>query len=577
MSNNQAAAGIREQGGRSVLGVHMAIDSLRAVEVERGSVVRWIDVPYPDGLAPGAKEFPAFLKKSLCDFHSAFRHPAVWVVGPLPSLQVRFLSLPKVRPRQLSNLVYWTFRKEIPFDPAQTIFDYDVEGDVAAAGAGKKTVEATAYTVSQEDVRAIEDTFAAAGLLVDGIAIPSFALRNLFGVRALAQPGSTLGLYVGGDASSLLLFKGRHVVAHRVFKTGMNVMLDVLRDRHPDWSAAATYRAIHKALAASGDAAAPADENAQIADTVRTAFDRLIQQVERSLSAYLAGKSEEEIRNAYVAGSMAGLPTLVKELDTKLGLANLPLDWKAAGLMESALPAPAGPEETGRMAIALGAALSTPAQTPNLLHTYVKRGQEARQAAWRKTAFALAAVGLVALMVAGGWVARHNRTLRAERDDLQSQIRQYAPYPDRAMIQALVDQATANHRELLAMVGHHLPVAALNQLALATPEEVRLTFVALKRDAKTKTGKKNKEAAADSRIRVEVGGMVLGPPGSQESQLAAYVLRLEDDDLFEQVALNRSEEGREGGAQVLLFDLETQMDDLAAAPATPETPKGAAP
>ena len=210
MSNNQTAAGVQEQGGRSVLGVHLAIDSLRAVEVERGCVVRWIDVPYPDGLAPGAKEFPAFLKKSLCDFHSAFRHPAVWVVGPLPSLQVRFLSLPKVRPRQLSNLVYWTFRKEIPFDPAQTIFDYDVEGDVGA-GAGKKTVEATAYTVSQEDVRALEDTFAAAGLPVDGVVIPSFALRNLFGVRALAQPGSTLGLYVGGDASSLLLVKGRHL------------------------------------------------------------------------------------------------------------------------------------------------------------------------------------------------------------------------------------------------------------------------------------------------------------------------------------------------------------------------------
>ena len=574
MSKIDSSAEIPEQNGRCVVGVHLDIDSLRAVEVNRGRVVRWASVPYPADVPPGSKGFPAFLKKTLADFQSAFRHASLWVVGPLPSLQVRFLSLPRTRPRQLSNLVYWTFRKEIPFDPAQTIFDYDVEGD-AAAGPSRKTTEATAYTVGQGDVAALVDQFEAAGWPVDGVVIPSFALRNLFGVRPAAHPGPALGLYVGGDASSLLFFKGKHVVAHRVFKTGMNVMLDVLRDRHPDWSPAKTYQAIRAALAATGAPESEADavpgEAAQIAETVRVAFDRLIQQAERSMSAYLVGKSDEEIQSAYVAGSLAGLPVLVKELGSKLGLAAQPLDlFRQPGLLKAGAQAPAGPEEAGLMAIALGAALSDPARTPNLLHTYVKRAQEARRARWRTAAAVFGVVGLVLLAVAGGWIGRHNRFLQAELDSIRDQIRRYAPYPDRAMIQAMVDEAVVASQQLKDMAGRSLPAAALNQLAHDTPPDVRLTAIVLEREAAAKAGKKSKDSAVhDSQVRLQVQGMVMGLPGSQESMLASYVLRLEDADLFERVSLNRSEEGREGKEQVLLFDLDMKMDDLAANPPAP--------
>lgn len=582
MSKIDSPAELQGQNGRCVVGAHLDIDSLRVVEVSRGRVARWASVPYPPGVAPGAPTFPAFLKQSMADFHSAFHRASLWVVGPLPSLQVRFLSLPRTRPRQLPNLVYWTFRKEIPFDPAQTIFDYDTEGDAAAAGAAKKTTDATAYTVSRGDVDALVGQFETAGLPVDGVVIPSFALRNLFGVRPLAHAGPALGLYVGSDSSALLFFKGKQVIAHRVFKTGMNVMLDVLRDRYPDWSLAKTYQAIRAALAAPV-APAPSDEPgavdaARIAETVHVAFDRLIQQVERSLSAYQTGKSEEEIQNIYVAGSVAGLPGLVKELGAKLGLASAPLDLFRPGLLEAGVAPPAGPEAAGMLTLALGAAFSDPARTPNLLHTYVGRAQAARRARWRLAAVAGGIVGLILLAAAGGWIGQRNRRLRAELDAVQVQIRQFAPYPDRAMIQAMLADAARDSRQMKNMAGRSLPVAALNQLARDTPPDVRLTSIALERDAETKTGKKSKDAAAAGpKIRLELNGMVLGPPGAQESKLASYVLRLEDAESFERVVVNRSEEGREGQQQVLLFALDMRMDDLAGKPPASVDPKGATP
>ncbi|MGD9780869.1 MAG: hypothetical protein AB7V14_01815 [Kiritimatiellia bacterium] len=589
MSTSESTAELQEPGGRCMVGVHLDIDSLRVAAVIRGRVVRWASVPYPDGVQPGSKDFPAFLKTGMADFHSAFSRASLWVVGPLPSLQVRFLSLPKGRPRQLSNLVYWTFRKEIPFDPVQTVFDYGVEGDLSASGQSKKT-DVTAYTVARGDVDALVDTFDRAGLRVEGIVLPSFALRNLLGARPPAHRGPELGLYVGGDASSLLFFKGKRVVAHRVFKTGMNVMLDVLRDRYPDWSPAKTYQAIRAVLVSaafpeprSGERGS--DEASQIIGTVRVAFDRLVQQVERSMSAYLVGKSEEEIANVYVAGSMAGLPTLVQELGSKLGLASRPLDLFRPDLMEAKGLPPAGPEEGGMMAIALGAALSDPAQTPNLLHTYVQRAKEARCARCRTVAAVLGIVGLALLLAGGVLIGHRNRRLQTELDDLQSQIRQFAPYPDRAMIQRMVDQAATDSLQMKGMAGRSLPVAALNQLALGTPEDIRLTSIAMERYAEVGTGKKPKKTAASGagsspEIRIRMQGMVRGAPGSQESKLAAYVLRLEDAEMFEGVSLNRSEEGREGGEQVLLFDLDMGMDDFADPPApdlAPMNKEGVAP
>ena len=575
MSKIDTPAELQEQNGRCIVGVHLDIDSLRVVEVSRGRVARWASVPYPPDVAPGAKEFPAFLKTSLGEFHSAFHRAALWVVGPLPSLQVRFLALPKTRPRQLSNLVYWTFRKEIPFDPAQTIFDYDTEGDGAVAGAANKTTDATAYTVGRGDLEALVGQFEAAGLPVEGVVIPSFALRNLFGVRPLAHAGPALGLYVGCDSSALLFFKGKQVIAHRVFKTGMNVMLDVLRDRYPDWSLAKTYQAIRAALAAPPVSASPAEpvfaEAAGLAETVRVAFDRLIQQVERSLAAYQAGKSEEEIQNIYVAGAVAGLPGLVKELGTKLGLASSPLDLFRPGLMAAGVEPPAGPEEAGMLTMALGAAFSDPATTPNLLHTYVERAREKRRARWRLVAIVGGIVGLVLLAAAGGWIGQRNRRLRSELETVQVQIRQFAPYPDRAMIQTMLQEAARDSRQMKNMAGRSLPVAALNQLALGTPPDVRLTSIVLDRNAEAKAVKKGKDAAAAGpKIRVQLNGMVLGPPGAQESKLASYVLRLEDADMFERVSVSRSEEGREGQQQVLLFALDMRMDDLGGpAPAWP--------
>lgn len=575
MKTNEPRAEMPERGRVGMVGVHLDLDSMRVVEVSRGRVVRWFVAPYPPGQQPGSKDFPAFLKARLGEFGSMLRHTAVWVVGPTPSLQMRFLTLPRTRPRQLSNLVYWTFRKEIPFDVAQTAFDYDAEGgDPAATGSAKKT-DVTAYTVSQTEVGALTDAFEQAGFHVDGLVLPSFAMRNLFRNHpaGLHATEAVMALYVGDDSSAIMFLKGRNVVSHRLFKTGLGVMLEAVRDRHPDWDARTAYRAVCAAYGAGEPAAGAVDEEReQIREIAQPAFGRLIQQVERSLSAYLVGR-DENIKAIFVAGALAGLPPLVAELGSRLGVKSRPMDLTQAYRFADRESATWTPEEAGQMALALGAAMSEKSQSPNLVYTYVRREKEARAIRAKQLLLGLGLVA-VALMFAGHQLAaRANDRMRAELEVCLGSIRRIVPRTDRATIQALSDRAARNSAQLKAMARRCLPVAVLNQIARLTPEDIRLISAVWEPGEAANAGKhaKKKAAAAsvDPEMRLHLEGIVLGEVGMQESKLASYQMRLEDAELFAGVVLMRSETGTESGEPVLLFALEMQMEDLAGPPPLP--------
>jgi len=97
---------------RHVVGVHLDHDALRWVEWKHGHIAAWKHLSYPSGLQIDSDAFAEFLRNA---FSNCPADLPLWLVSSFPSLQLRFLALPKVRPSQLSNLVYWTYRKELPF------------------------------------------------------------------------------------------------------------------------------------------------------------------------------------------------------------------------------------------------------------------------------------------------------------------------------------------------------------------------------------------------------------------------------------------------------------------------------
>ena len=66
--------------------------------------------------------------------------------GTIPSARVenRYLKIPKVPQKQISNSVFWTYQKHSAFDDKETIFDYEVLGE--AEEGGVKKIAVMAYT-----------------------------------------------------------------------------------------------------------------------------------------------------------------------------------------------------------------------------------------------------------------------------------------------------------------------------------------------------------------------------------------------------------------------------------------------
>lgn len=538
-----------------VLGIHVDWDALRLVTVHRGSIDGWRVLPYPGGQRPSGDALISFLQGALAQTGLPPWH-RVWAICSPPSLQIRFLTLPRARPAQLSSMVYWTFRKEIPFDASQTSFNFDVEGDMP--GDPQKRLAITAYTVNRTEVEQLRHALERARTAPTGILLPNFALRNLLRSGCMGHPkGTSLLLYVGEESSSLMVLSHGVVALSRVFQTGLNALVAAAREHWPALSALeAERRVVELGRAESVDAGG---ERRRI---LGPAIGRLAQQVERSMSAFLAGRANDEIGTLYIAGTMADLPNVVEELGAQIGIKTAVVQPMDPTRLSSGL-APPDAREACRMSVALGAALSTEAETPSLLRSFTEREKERRAAQLGLVASIACIVALLLCTAAFGWLRAQNRRVNAELRQLRAEWAAFAPHPTQELISALSKQVRERHARERMQAREYLPVALVSEVAALTPVDIRLDGIQGTIGLPPAPGRTDRAASAEA-TKVRVSGRVSGPWGTHESKLAAYVLRLGDSPLFDQVKVLKSEPATDGGEPVLAFELEWELQRDAA-------------
>jgi len=532
--------------GATGIGVSLEPDAVRMVESHRGRVVRCAAVPYPPGIAVESSAFPAFLRRCLSGFSPRFSRMPVWVVGSLPSLQIRYLMLPAVRGGAVSDMVYWTFRKDLPFAADQTVFDYGAEHETVIDGAAR--IHVTAYTALRSETDALHALFTKAGVRLAGIVIPAFAMRNLLRVQAAGEAVARVCLFTGEDASTLIVFKDGHVQLTRVFKTGMNAILSVMQKQLPESTLADVYRRVQVALEATGDA-----EKGRV-DFIREVFDRLVQQIERTMTAYLNDHRGESFAGLHVMGAMAGLKPLVQTMSERLGLEVLALPAVYGRVDRAGGDVDIGEQE--RMALAAGASLSHLDLTPNLLYNYTQRERTVRRAWWSLLVSLLLGIALALLHLGREMLLHGNGTIQRQLHDEQARLGAYVPHVTKPELEGMLSAVAADSVVLKQMVQRWLPPAILLMLGELTPADVRMTGIEAVFPAAATSG--NRRTGGDSANRLHLRGFVRGPVEGQRSTLAAYAMRLEDAALFARSSVKQAADGREGGEPVLLFEMELE-------------------
>lgn len=514
-------------GGGGAVGVEIFQDSVNLAKVTGGRAGREVAagacVRLPAGMGIGHPGFPAWLKERIRSVAGPGRHD-IWLSLPAAGGEVWNARVPKVR-KGLSNAVFWSARKEKPFNEDEYVFDYLIKGERVEDGVSKLYAEVSIASISE--IERYRRLFSGIGYPLKGITLPSFAIRNLF-QSGWVDPGDGpyAVLFIGVESSHVNIYDREGLLFSRAIRAGREGFAETDRDTE-DTEAHSPF------------------------------LDRLVRQVERTVdhSVNIQGNAAPE--RLYVCGGASSMPGLIDRISEHLGIPVDPLDVLSPGSKAlSPFMSPPSPEQ--RLSLASTAGLAAPsAKTLNFLHTALDRDRQ--RVALRKTGLVAGFCAVLFMLTAGLWWAGDHRLkeARSRVSDLEAQLRQY---PVRVTREEVMERAgeVGRHRALAREYGRKLLApAVLKELGRMTPEGVFLSGMRLD------MGAPRNRPASNSGGTVILEGLIRGDPAGLESQLAGYLLILRHSPLFGDSAIISSRpESLDSGEEVLRFTLDIKIKGM---------------
>lgn len=569
------------------VGVDVGYQNLRMVKIQETSENQWNLVDYRSVPLPkasvGSFEFTGFLKSELSKFCGTSKNLKVWSLIPSSKVDVRFIKIPKVPPKQVENAVYWTVKKEVTFEDSETILDYDVQGDITEQGVQKLSV--LVHTTPRSEVQSIQDLFSDVGYHLAGVTIAPFAIQNLFRTGWVPVVGDvTASLYIGRDWSRIDMYTKGNLVLTRGIKAGLSSMVEALvetynekmkrapadRDALAKTDRGLTTEQAHKLLMSLNPDAPPLGredighqlKEEEIFSMILPAIERLVRQVERTF----ANVGAERVGKIYIAGIIDGYKPLVDYIGDQLGIESGIMDVLS---MDNPsvydITPPSSVSERVAFAPAVGLALSDNSRTPNLIFTY--KAKEKMVKVTRVNRVIMMGILLFTLMGTGAfyWQLHLADQKKATYESLRRELDRYNPRIDKNFILQIATKVKQEQGVTRSYSDRYLGMAVISELSTLTPSHIRL--LKLRTDMMPLSAANNpavtpkKEPAKEvEKVRsVEVEGIVLGDRAKLESLLSSYVLKLQSSPLFKETKVQKttveSYYMNKGQSEVLRFNM----------------------
>ena len=586
---------LRSKGGSSIsfsrdkslkksisVGIDIGNTGLRLVKVAQPSPDEWRLLDYRNvplqGIDPNnTNTLAPFLKREVVKFSGSIRNTGFWALLSAANVEVQQIRIPKVRKRQIENAVFWTAKKNFSFDEKEVVFDFDIQGEVTEGGTTK--LEVLVYTVPHREIRQAQILFGTAGIPLAGLTIAPFAIQNIFRTRWIPTLGRTVStLYIGREWSRIDIFSGGNLAVTRGIRTGVNSMIEALRENfnetrrnnitHNEFQAALENDSSDLMMDVSMDMEEAKEllfsmhagsesplmrrfdiSEQQIFNLIHSSLERLVRQIERTFEHYTVTLGNERIQTIYISMSANVGSMVIDFIGDQLGIEKDILDpFDPKSPFVDSITAETSVTERTSFAPALGLALSSLEETPNLIFTYKDKEQQGRVKLINRvivSAFAFIMACSVGAMLWFGHVADQKRAVIRSLD--ASLIKGVTI--DEKTLQPMVQQAKKEQRIVTAYGKRYLGLAAIGELAALTPENIRLLGI------KAKMGSVTQRTDKKTGSQLIVDGLIGGDPDSFESTLAEYVMEFENSLMFETVKVYKSYQETRNKEKVFHFIL----------------------
>ncbi len=549
------------------VGVDLGHDDLKLIKIQQVSdqkfrLLQYARVPFDPEIPRESPRFHEFLKPVVSNFCGATKNIDIWCNFPAARVEIRQIRIPKVPPGQIPNAVYWSYQKLSSFTDRDSLFDFEILGEVEEDDRLK--IDVIAYTAPKDEIKDMKDLFNKAGVALSGIAIVPFAFQNLLKTGRVNPVESEIAsLYIGRDWSRIDVFSGGSLVLSRGIKAGVKTMLEALRmeieenlfelsvAKSPDKDSS-RIRAIKRKLKRELEQARTlffgtvfdtprtvADEGQRFLDAdklfkmIRPALERLIQQVERTLRHFSLQYENARVEKLFVSSGVNPHKRIVEYLAAELGIATEIMD----PLIEdsnftAAVAVPETSAERSAYAAAVGMALSKNALTPNFLYTYKDKLKSVRSQRINRVTFAGFFVLMALCVGVSFWQDRFVMDKERTVHQLRSQLAAAAVRVDKNLILKMVDEIQSNSNRKGKLAEKYLGLAVVREIAQLTPADVRLLDIST--TFETTPGK--------SKVREKgtliLSGIVQGRRLNLESALAGYLMELNNSPMFDQPVIN---------------------------------------
>jgi type IV pilus assembly protein PilM len=531
----------------------------------RYKLLDYQSVPFNPNVPKHSPDFHQFLRSAVLEFCGSLRSVNLWTSISASQVDVGQIRIPRVAQKELFKAIFWTAKREMNFDEKESVFDFEIQGEVIEDGIPKTKV--MTYAAPKDPVKETRELFAKSGLPLAGVTTTSFAVQNLFRTGWVAASNTTTcaNLYLSDAYSRIAIFSGGNLVLTREIKTGVDsLIISIVESFNNNKEAPSSLDALERKLDAleinwekavamlfSRDnaphspreegAVAPEDEG--VLELVGPALERLIRQIERTFEFFTRVGRGEHVEKIFISGAVGIRGAIVDHIGQSLGVKTELVDpLNPANLILTKVRPPVSLSERALYTSTLGLALSDNARTPNLLFTF---DDKERHAAIARTNRSIFVVFMAVISILAGiffWQEHLTTRKQAEISKLEEELAQYNPLVNQNLIMQIASKVKSDQQMLRGEAEESLGIAVLSELSALTPDNIRLigitTDLGRLPEAQEKDGNSGQRKSASKSLVID--GIVQGDSQTLEASLARYLMRLGSSLVFVNPAVHSS-------------------------------------